>query len=268
MATPGEFSTTNPPITMETVFEEEESKTAEPPESKATEPQRRNSLFPESLLRRGSASREVSPSKLDDYPDGGGQEQELELFPGGLELPRFRSPRGSIHSLIGSASSSRRNSSQGSNSSTISWSSLQALRLAAARARSTSLPQQQQQQQQQPQQQQQQGHNVEEKDKSSLLEYSLMLSETNFAGGGPSQLQQNEYSYMSMSPDFTFQALTQGATALAKVAAQTAAATAKASEAAAAAVASPTHLTVAAAKPPPPGTLGKFRCRHFFHTYS
>ena len=86
-------------------------------------------------------------------------DSELDLFPGGLELPPLRSPRGSIHSLYGGSNcSSRRNSncSQGSNASTISWSSLQALRLAAVRARSTSLPQTQQ---------------------NSVYEYSLLLSE-------------------------------------------------------------------------------------------
>lgn len=82
-------------------------------------------------------------------------EDEVDLFPGGLDIPR-RSPRNSLHSLYGSAASSRRNSncSVGSNSSDLSWSSLQQLRLmAAARARSTSLPQ------------------------NAVYEYSLMLSE-------------------------------------------------------------------------------------------
>jgi hypothetical protein len=44
------------------------------------------------------------------------EQDELDLFPGGLELPPMRSPRGSIHSLYGvpagSNCSSRRNSSQ------------------------------------------------------------------------------------------------------------------------------------------------------------
>ncbi len=46
------------------------------------------------------------------------EEDELDLFPGGLELPPMRSPRGSLHSLYGSNSSSRRDSncSVGSNS--------------------------------------------------------------------------------------------------------------------------------------------------------
>ena len=45
------------------------------------------------------------------------EEDELDLFPGGLELPPLRSPRGSLHSLYGSNCSSRKNSncSVGSN---------------------------------------------------------------------------------------------------------------------------------------------------------
>ena len=106
-----------------------------------------------------------------------------------------------------------------------------------------------------------------------------MLSETNFSGGGPSQLQQNDYSYMSVSPDFTFQALTQGANALAKVAAKTAAATAKAigsgttvAQQAAVADGSARAIGAAVGKHTPPGTLGEFQYapgyRAKFESYS
>ncbi len=97
-----------------------------------------------------------------------------------LELPsrHCRSPRGSLSGAAGIAiasssggggdDSSRNNSgcSVGSNaSSTISWSSLQALRLAAAKARSTSLP-----------------HHVSgAHDDMSIYEYSLVLAAS---GGG------------------------------------------------------------------------------------
>ena len=45
-----------------------------------------------------------------EVDDGMGNEDELDLFPGGLELPPLRSPRGSLHSLYGSNCSSRKNS--------------------------------------------------------------------------------------------------------------------------------------------------------------
>ncbi len=78
---------------------------------------------------------ELDPSELD----------ELELFPGGLELPPMRSPRGSLHSIYGGGGGSpsslcgspaRResNASRGSNASTLSWTSVQALRRVAAAA--------------------------------------------------------------------------------------------------------------------------------------
>ena len=53
---------------------------------------------------------------VEDEMEGEG-EDELDLFPGGLELPPLRSPRGSLHSLYGSNCSSRKNSncSVGSN---------------------------------------------------------------------------------------------------------------------------------------------------------
>ena len=52
---------------------------------------------------------------------------EFDLYPGALELPSLRSPRGSIcNSNYGSRHGST--CSQGSNSSTLSWTSLQALR--------------------------------------------------------------------------------------------------------------------------------------------
>jgi hypothetical protein len=41
---------------------------------------------------------DLSPSELD----------ELELFPGGLELPPMRSPRGSLHSIYGGGGSPSR----------------------------------------------------------------------------------------------------------------------------------------------------------------
>ena len=77
---------------------------------------------------------DLDPSELD----------ELELFPGGLELPPMRSPRGSLHSIYGGGGSpgslcgspARResNASRGSNASTLSWTSVQALRRVAAAA--------------------------------------------------------------------------------------------------------------------------------------
>lgn len=125
----------------------------------------------------------VSEESQDDFDE----DDEVDLFPGGLELPAIRSPRGSIHSIMsGSSCNSRRNSacsgcSQGSNASTISWTSLQALRIAAAKARSTSLPQ-----------------------PNTMLEYSLFLSESKVDDAN-SQLPKNEYRYLAVSPDVMFQ---------------------------------------------------------------
>ena len=140
--------------------------------------------------RGGSVPRVISE---EDEVDDDLVDAELEAYPGGgLELPPLRSPRGSIHSLYGSNNSSRRNSncSQGSGSSTLSWSSLQALRLAAARARSTSLPH----------------AAAATADATACLEYSLFLSEQRAAEivPGAAQLQQTDYGYLSASPEYTF----------------------------------------------------------------
>ncbi len=62
---------------------------------------------------------------------------EFDLYPGTLELPNLRSPRGSINSNYGSRHGST--CSQGSNSSTLSWTSLQALRRIANQSRAGSI---------------------------------------------------------------------------------------------------------------------------------
>ena len=65
----------------------------------------------------GDSSNQFSRNgSVEDEMEGEG-EDELDLFPGGLELPPLRSPRGSLHSLYGSNCSSRKNSncSVGSN---------------------------------------------------------------------------------------------------------------------------------------------------------
>jgi hypothetical protein len=84
-AVPAVVPPSSVPMTMETLFEEEDDD--------------------EEGIRIGGGG------AADDAED------ELDLFPGGLELPLLRSPRGSLHSLY-SNSSSRRNSncSVGSNS--------------------------------------------------------------------------------------------------------------------------------------------------------
>ncbi|TRY71123.1 hypothetical protein TCAL_17309 [Tigriopus californicus] len=146
--------------------------------------QGQNLLHPgDERSRAGANTTIVSEESQDDFDE----DDEVDLFPGGLELPAIRSPRGSIHSIMsGSSCNSRRNSacsgcSQGSNASTISWTSLQALRIAAAKARSTSLPQ-----------------------PNTMLEYSLFLSESKVDDAN-SQLPKNEYRYLAVSPDVMFQ---------------------------------------------------------------
>ena len=75
-----------------------------------------------------------STSNTADHEEG---LDEFELYPGTLELPQLRSPRGSLcNSNYGSRHGST--CSQGSNSSTLSWTSLQALRRIANRSRSGS----------------------------------------------------------------------------------------------------------------------------------